>query len=1133
MNQPMQGPNHPPRQALVVRDGTRPTKNQLAQLAASCNSGGVREMLAQVINSGEPQVIQVSATLASNAVLDQVLGGTTTYKYTQYGETPGADFNALSVRSSTEAAAALARLTAGFYEARTLLAKNYDETNEELMEAFETVNASYALIISTSHKLFDSDDPSYRERLRPEFLKLLMTDPYLEKLVPSFRDLHEAKSLQATRIALRTFFENFCENAVEPYVYSKDFSALIQSILLRELRHVVVEESKLPVKERVLAPYLAKLFEQRMRGELETARTKDGKAQPVLDSLRDCPGEAKQLMRSVTNFLIESLGDEGEGLILQHSDLISCEVMLSIGCLLPETELTQLLATRLRQVDDLNPSLVMVFSSALKFSLYVEQSTYRPFSYAMIEPSALVELGFKIANYLTEPEKNRLVAEVFLPLLDDFIHYAYQHLETWREFPDEFRAACVDKLLLQKVIELEQQSVAPDVSVVDTPALELSEILTVHLNGGAKLDPIGLRWLVKRGASGELTQSQISQTIISTLQDGKEAKLLAVEPDIYEELLTKGGFESIKILSSRKGNEERLSHQLAIYQPSSEAQTNEMRKVFVDKLGNPLRIALREYGDLVTARRSSDLASMQAHDNLQDLSETQVKLAHLKQQIIVCRGALEDNADFVRHEKAYGLKLREISDKQIMLAELKGLTTKELVETKKDGISETLIKNIVRLEQERDIMLAQRFQLPKLVKEELPNLGRISMSLGELLRMEKEYDACSRQIGAAQGALSSALGNIQKSLQSMVERRKEIRRLFAFVQRGAESIAIRGIDPQELALFSPSSFDPLGMFCRISLMVQLNADRQIKDDREQRLQLERDVRRCLQASLQDLFSKDDSRLVLTALAELVERGRGILIDWQTGEDSLPEFLRERLANDINNDAVAWLTHDSGWDESMHAPILRIFGAMLSSKVVPREAKLRAMPITFSGVRYWVAEEERIRSIEQENRHPSSKGPKEVPSRYLTTEDLYRPWTSLLQLSLGQAKRQGDSIIKVTEFLLSDAIQEITTADYSRLKEIWLPLRQVLLQCEKSKASVLNPLPQIAVQFCRAVNERVSELKEQSKQREKQIFSEAPQAPVAEGISFADLSVPGGLSLPAPRHQRAISTLLEHHERDEQ
>ncbi len=1105
MGQQHEGTNSPGQQ-LTVRHAPPPPA-QLAALA-SAHTNGVNELLVAVINTGTVDAMKVGTVLANNQILDEVLKHTAAYKHAGENVTPAADFNKLSIGSSSEAATALRRLTAGFLEARSLLASKYDEKNIELCDAFQEVNASYALVISTVHQLFDSDDPTYRTALRPEFLKLLSHDPYLLKLTPSFRDLLGATSERATKIALRTFFENFCDNAVEPYVYNQDFSSLIQSILLRELRHVIVEESKLPVEKRLLAPYLAKLFENRMRDELTTAQTDDGRPQPVLESLRRCPGESKQLMRSISNFLMESLGNEGE-MILDHKDVISCEVMLSIGCLLPETDLTELLGKRLYQVDDLDPSLVLVFASALKFSLYAGEGQ------PQVDPKALIEITVKHADALSQPELDRMVGELFIPLSEDFISFVHEKRELWDELPADFRTQCVEQVLVHTILHHKDLE-AVDESVATTLlSKQVMDLLLGELKNERSLDPIALRWLILHGAQGSVAEEDSTLILHNTLSDGREAETLGISPDSYERFIIQGGHSALQVLAEVQGQEERLCTQLCSYEPADNTQRAEMVQAFDTRLVKPLRNSLSEYASAVQTRRSSEMESMRAADKIDELAGVGFTLAELETQVPVLRKHLETIVAFVELEMEYAEVLNQKAKKEERLDELSAYSVKELVEMDLANTPQTLRRSIAELEDKADKLLARSFQLPAAVFDELPHFSKSRMSLGELQLMTRSRENHRKTMTSAHGASTSALDEMRNSQKEMSLQRVKIRRLFALVQKGVEAPALKGLNPESLKLSQGDSSDLLGILCRISMTAQLGDLGDSEKSRELRQTLEQQLKEGLRQAFKDPMSKADTSLVLRELASLTARNAPFLLEWDKGDDSLPEFLSTMLHEDVKNSEIAWISHDRGWDESMHGPILAIFGSMIYSKVIPREVKARALPPCYAGVRHWVEREQEAQKIEAELKASPDPAKRDLPERFLTSNDLYEPWTAVLELSQGVSKSKPEIAIQITEHLATEGAIAVTSADLELVRQVFLPFSIALEQCSKNKKSVLSPLPEKALSYRSAVAKRVQELAEATRQQEEEILSAAPEVPTAEGISFDSLKVPNGLALPAP------------------
>ena len=308
---------------------------QLSTLMRSLTIPTIARVLGQALNDGSLQSADASAALSADATLNAILRNVPPY-ITDTNQDSARDFNTLFSGSAPAVLETLKRLTVGFRIARAALqgagTNHGDETvSDEVRAAITSVNAGYVLLIATVHSIMDTGDSVFRNLLFPSFQQLLEQDVYLTDLAQKFSDLRSARATTARKVALRVFFETFCAEAVQPTIYGDAISAVVQSILIRELKHVVAEEAQLEPKNRFLAPYLAELLEKRVRGEMDTARSADGKPQPVLQALRRCPAEAKGLMEAVIAFLLESPDPD--------SSAVSCEVMLSVGCLLPETRI--------------------------------------------------------------------------------------------------------------------------------------------------------------------------------------------------------------------------------------------------------------------------------------------------------------------------------------------------------------------------------------------------------------------------------------------------------------------------------------------------------------------------------------------------------------------------------------------------------------------------------------------------------------------------------------------------------------------------------------------------------------------------------------------------------------------------
>lgn len=1087
---------------------------QLQKLAGQFERHQPGNVLATVIETGQVDAMWVGTILANNTVLDDVLRLTAAYRFQLNSVTPASDFNLLSTGSSEEAVQALRRIVSGFYEARCSLAARCGEVEdvgpddgleygEEINEQraaqqeyeriFENVNASYALVISTVHQLFDSDDPSYRTKLLPEFLKLLEHDPYLTKLTPSFRDLLGSHSLGARKVALRTFFENFCDNAVEPYIYNQEFSAMVQSILLRELRHVITEEARLPVAERKLAPYLAELFEKRMRGELQTAQNKDGKDQPVLDSLRKCRGEAKLLMRSIAQFLVESHGEQEVGLALPPNQVISCEVMLSIGCLLPETDLITFLAKRLHQVDDLNPSLVLVFASALKFSLLSEAE-------AVVAPEELVKLGLKNLPAFASEEQERLVREVFAPFPSQFVQAVSEDGENWSQLSTELCELCIEEVLVQELKKLRDSNPEAKSAFLEKGAITISLDL---LTRGGKLSELLLQELIRQGACGELSEEEVQGVLRATLGQGREAARFGVEPEEYESLILAGGLSAIELLGSSGGHEDRLSNAIAQFSSKGASEGERVYQVFDERLVRPLRVALGEYDYAVKQRRSADAAQMRSEDARGELRGLRDTLTQVSADYEAIDAALEEDEDYIKATLEHSELVTEIQRKEEYLEELRLTSRRELVKSGKENAENTILRSIEEHRKRADKLYRNPFELPSETVQSLQAFSGRTCSMKQLRDLELKRQSLQGKVQALEESRDEANNAKESSESSMAKEREKIKQLFHYVQVAVQSDAFESLDPESLSLTSPDAFDPLGMFCRVSLAVRVGGGKELQKSRSRRELLEEGVREALNLSFQDPESKTDSRLILLELVRLVEANAPLCYEWEKGSGKLLDFLQKKVWSDVSNSEMSWLGHDPGWDETMHGPIISLFGALLRSKVAAVKTKQDAMALCFPSVVYWMDRE----SPQGESDEASSLHPNEVIGA----------WSSVLRVSLGKSKAKAEQVQRVTKRFLEWGIKDVPLSSYDDLKRHHRPFVESLERCGKESASALSPLPEEALRYVAAYYTRVKEIKEEQKSKDKEIRQSVPESKEALGISFSDLRSSDGLSLPPPVH----------------
>lgn len=228
---------------------------QLARLAQSFAPTTALSLISATLQDGSVSTTATGRALARDTLLTQTLRHAVVYQHTSDNHSPERDFVILSTSSQTsQVVEALSRLASAFVEVRGSLASaiaqaatssnregalpyvgsaNHDDVRV-LNETFATVNACFILVITTTHARFDESE-QFRRDLAEVFQKLLECDPFLKQLAPSFEALKSATSTDARKVALRQFFETFCDEAQQPTLYEPAFSAVVQSILLREL----------------------------------------------------------------------------------------------------------------------------------------------------------------------------------------------------------------------------------------------------------------------------------------------------------------------------------------------------------------------------------------------------------------------------------------------------------------------------------------------------------------------------------------------------------------------------------------------------------------------------------------------------------------------------------------------------------------------------------------------------------------------------------------------------------------------------------------------------------------------------------------------------------------------------------
>lgn len=1148
-----------------VESSDSSTAQGLSHYIQGLRKPSVASVLTDALNNGSLNAMKASTALAADDRLNAILRGTSAYRYDEKSN-PAQDFSVLSSGRSESASEALRRLTAGFLEARlslqTALQQEGEGVADELRRVFGLVNAGYVLLIATTHNLMGNRDLSYRTQLDPLFQQLLENDQYLGGLAPKFIDLRDARAPGARRVALRLFFETFCSEAVEPTMYDEAISAIVQSILIRELRHVIEDEARMPAEQRHLAPYLAALFEQRMRNEIETARSRNGKPQPVLQALRRCPGEAKGLMGAVTKFLLESSDHTGSA--------VSCEVMLSIGCLLPESDTVGQLAELIDVVSDLPPTLVLLFSSALKFSQYVDDPQKR------ISPQLLIEKGLQVLPALSADQRGRLITEVFAPLSDDFVCSLQLEPDIWENADLEFRSDCIDSIFVPRIrdqlsddstnrivdraadraiasallFHLENCDMA---AVIDAPASTgtLTEDTSPQPEGNdtpecsvSTLPAICVTWLVLQTEACDFSPERNTLLVRHVFEWEGGAESLGLGSEAVSTLLRRGGFPTIQLLAELTTADERLARLLGDYTPASESESALLRKVFEEQFIDVLRKAINERAVSLDSRQVAESGQMAKNESREGAEKEQKQIALLERQISVLQTALEQQRPYLATDRDWAGAQESLAEAKAVLNELEALSQKELVEQRKVSHLKKSRDRVTEIHGQLQEIKAQRFPVTAEAKKELGVWGGDDVGFGQLqsmqegLRLARERVTKIEQISASAAA---AIVEIDEEIQRFTG---EIERLFPLVRYAFRSPAIREIDPAVFNLQSVGSTDLLGVMCRVHLVIESGRYFDSSEGPESGsqvsiAQLEQEIRTALQSAFRHAGSRPQALAALKDLAELTNGTSPLLKQWPdcgslghgvsvSMEDleanvSLIELLYRNLKFDLAPGKPTWLAYRPGWDESFHGPILRMFARLALQENLQPPIRHRALAIALDGVTNWVNREHEIRQTEEPNPDRPNSLKRMLSACSISVSDLLIAWTDILKVTQGiAASKNSDperARSRVAQFenntnqLATWAMALLNDSTLADLDHFLLPAGKIFRSCAQSSDSALHPASPAVREFIvalKATKERLAAIPAQPAVDQIRGTS-VPQSAV--GLHFGQPGELGDLSLP--------------------
>ena len=1140
--------NNPHTQLTTQTNNQRTGTRALALLAADSLPQSPMQLLADAIYTGRVSPQMTGNALAADEELADVLKSAAVYRLSSQGVSPQGDFLALSVNvTPQDVGLALTRLQMAFSETRGALVREMAKLSVQLEGAppqereeehslrsvelaFARVNASYILVVSNAHGLLDRS-PNYREHLSPVFRELLGCDPFLRELAPVFATLHGAHSLEAKKVAIKRFFETFCSEAEQPALYDAKFGSLVQTILLRELRQILTADNTLPATERKFAPYLAGLFEGRVRRELDRVLVRDSEILLVIGSLRNCAEEARKILATVTDYLLESSDSSTGTLTISEANATSCEVLLSVGCLLPETNVTDQLSQILYQVDDLNPALVLVFISALKFSL-VDSS-----SEVQIDPSYLIQRGLSIASSLEPSRQRRLLDEVFLPLADDFALSARKNLDGWRSLPESLRAECINRILVRTIGDKQRDSGKKTSAriAVDTA---ISDLLFTHIENVSsklvELNPTALRWLVNRGIEQSLTETQATKLVkILLTQESKQHSIGCTDGELAK-LISIGGLSSLQYLAASPSHRYLFAAHAASINPRKEKERALVPGLVEQAIITPLKRALTRYDELATrvlvAEGEVYVAALQESDQRSLLQIHSKNTRHLEELTRV----LEVNYDFLDAEKAYKSL---VSKRQQLEEELSNVQKKSVRQLHAEGLQgkgHEIQKELERINARILDVARKSFLLPMPRPEGLSDYGSNKVSLQQLHELRLAILKFKDKVEAIQALVPTAQKESARTSEELRNIKQEVRELCDLAITVFHSPIVQTLDPRVLDFAPEGAGALLGLFCRANLVGFSLKNRSVESCARVRVELERDICNAIRNSVVKFGNHDDAYLILSELARLAGEESPLLTEWPEAESasdtatayqkseipfetSLLEYLYRRLRSDLDNPEMSYLSNEPGWNESLHAPIIRIFSKILERRTTA-DIKRRAMKAVAPGVMYWA---NRVNQHNLAERDPLRATSSPIP---VAPEMLLHPWSLCLAVSHGVGKYLDPSrVMRTCNVLVDTALSMLPTADEQLMKIELIPFyRNLKSAVSKHRDSVIFGKSELLSRYEAQLSDRWKKLQAEKRQNSesiaKELTSAIPSLERAQGVDFRSLAVAaqdGPLALPSP------------------
>jgi len=810
-------------------------------------------------------------------------------------------------------------------------------------------------------------------------------------------------------------------------------------------------------------------------------------------------------MGAVTKFLLESSE--------YTESAVSCEVMLSVGCLLPESDTVVQLAELIEVVSDLPPTLILLFSSALKFSQYIDDPQKR------ISPQFLIEKGMQVLPALSADQRGRLITEVFAPLDDAFVCSLQLEPDIWENADFEFRAECIDSIFVPRIrgqlsddsanriidraadraiasallFHLENCDMAV---VIDAPAGTGAPAVDTSLRPEGNDTPersirtlpaLCMTWLVLQTKACDFSPERNTLLVRHVFQWEGGVESLGLGSEAVNTLLRRGGFPTIQLLSERTTADERLARLLGDYTPASESESVLIREVFEEQFINVLRKAINERAVSLDSRQVAEAGQMAKNESREATEKEQKQIALLERQISVLQTALEQQRPYLATDRDWGAAQESLVEAEAVLNELEALSQKELVEQRKVSHLKKSRDRVTEIHEQLQEIKAQRFPVTVDVKKELGAWSGDDIGFGQLqsmqegLRLARERVTKLEQISASAAA---AIVEIDAEIQRFTG---EIERLFPLVRYAFRSPTIREIAPAVLCLQSVGSTDLLGVMCRVHLVIESGRFSDSSEGPESGSQvsvvsLEQEIRTALQSAFRHAGCRPQALATLNDLAELADGTSPLLNQWPDcgslghgasvsmealeADVSLIELLYRNLRFDLAPGKPTWLAYRPGWDESFHGPLLRLFARLALQEDLQPLMRHRSLAIALDGVTNWVNREHEIRQTEDSDPDRPKTDRRMLSACSISVSGLLMAWTDILKVTQGvaasknsdpeRAKSRVAQFENNTNQLATWAMALLNDSTPTDLDRFLLPAGKIFRSCAQNSDSALYP-----------------------------------------------------------------------------